>query len=67
MSVTPGTRVAVIDVRPLFDVATNGAWPYDVSRNGQRFLIKTVVEDADASPLTVVVNWWQALARRPTL
>ena len=33
---------------------TNIAW-YAASRDGQRFLVNTVVEDA--SPITVLLNW----------
>jgi Tol biopolymer transport system component len=30
---------------------------YIVSRDGQRFLVNTVTEDAESSPITVVLNW----------
>ena len=34
---------------------------YDVSADGQRFLVNTVVETAAPSPITLVVNWTSAL------
>ena len=33
----------------------NGMWPFAASRDGQRFLVNTVVEGA--SPITVLLNW----------
>jgi hypothetical protein len=43
-------------VQRLFDVPTvDGYWPYDVSPEGQRFLVNTVSEAV--APLTIVVNW----------
>jgi hypothetical protein len=50
---------------PLFEARMlNGPGPhlgfkqqYDVARDGQRFLLNVPVEDATASPITVVINW----------
>ena len=38
---------------------------YDVTRDGQRFLLNLPVEDASAAPpaLTVLVNWMAALKK----
>ena len=36
-------------------------WFYDVSADGQRFLVNTVEELGAAAPITVVVNWTAAL------
>ena len=33
----------------------NGMWPYDASRDGQRFLVNTVVEAV--SHITILLNW----------
>jgi serine/threonine protein kinase len=33
------------------------AWRWDISRDGQRFLINTTLDDEVASPISVVVNW----------
>jgi Tol biopolymer transport system component len=54
---------SVGDVRPLFDLHPNlsGRYPYDVSKDGQRVLVNTIVEAAAPSPITLVVNWASAL------
>ena len=36
---------------------TQRSFQYDVSGDGQRFLINTPAEEANTSPITVVVNW----------
>jgi Tol biopolymer transport system component len=38
-------------------------FPYDVSADGQRFLINAMPEDAGAAPLTLLVNWPALLAQ----
>src|SRR5262249_49305303 len=45
---------------PLFEFRAGGylITPYyDVTRDGQRFLLSTIVETAPNAPLTVVTNW----------
>jgi hypothetical protein len=44
-------------------VSTTDLFSYDVSPDGQRFLISTTVEDLTASPLTVVLNWTSDLKK----
>jgi hypothetical protein len=48
-------------------VTTHGllAYQYDVSADGQRFLINALLEEAPASPITVVLNWMAAVNQRP--
>lgn len=59
-----GSRFEVGTVRPLFETRTGGArWPYDVTPDGQRFLVATLVEDATSTPITLVVNWPARLTR----
>jgi hypothetical protein len=41
-------------------VVTDG---YDVTKDGQRFLIVSPVEEFN-SPITVVLNWWVELEKR---
>jgi hypothetical protein len=47
---------------PLFTTHIGGAIPipfkqqYDVSPDGQRFLMNAIIEEA-ASPITVILNW----------
>ena len=51
-----GSRFDVGAVQRLFEVPmVDGYWPYDVSGDGQRFLVNTL-EGAEP-PLTIVVNW----------
>ena len=36
---------------------------YDVSPDGQRFLINTLLEEEDAASITLVLNWFEELKR----
>ena len=61
-----GTAVPLFEARML-----NGPNPgtgfraqYDVTRDGQRFLINVPLEETASSPITVVVNWQAALGAR---
>jgi Tol biopolymer transport system component len=58
-----GTHLGTSGVRPLFNARwkVNRRWPYDVSPDGQRFLMNTVVERGASAPLTVTLNWTEAL------
>jgi eukaryotic-like serine/threonine-protein kinase len=55
--------------KPLFHAAVLGgngggtgqAWRWDISPDGQRFLINTALEETTASPVTIVLNWQSAL------
>jgi eukaryotic-like serine/threonine-protein kinase len=51
---------------PLFEFRAGGnlITPYyDVTRDGQKFLLATIVESVSNAPLTVVVNWAQVNSR----
>jgi eukaryotic-like serine/threonine-protein kinase len=37
------------------------SWRWDLSADGERFLINTALDDAAGSPITVVLNWQNAL------
>jgi hypothetical protein len=51
-----GSRFGVGAVQRLFEVPmVDGYWPYDVSPDGQRFLVNTL--ESAVAPLTIVVNW----------
>jgi hypothetical protein len=39
----------------LFTLQSNSSW--DVSPDGQRFLVNTSVENVTTPPITVVLNW----------
>ncbi len=34
---------------------------YDVSADGQRFLINTLIEEKDTTPITLILNWFEEL------
>jgi hypothetical protein len=53
-----GSAFEVGVVRPLFDTRRGGPRSvYDVSPDGQRFLVNTLAEEAASAPITLVVNW----------
>jgi Tol biopolymer transport system component len=52
-----GMPVALFQTIPRQPVATTDIFVYDVSRDGQRFLINTPVKQGDTAPMTVVLNW----------
>ncbi len=62
-----GAALDVTAVRAMFDpqVSQTGRYMYDVSPDGQRFLVNTIDEAAlKPQPMTVVLNWPAALIRR---
>jgi Tol biopolymer transport system component len=51
-------------VKPLFEVqAARATFSYDVSADGQRFLINSAPEQAAPAPITVVLNWIAGLKK----
>jgi Tol biopolymer transport system component len=59
-----GSSFEVGAVRPLFDTRIGaGNYPYDVTADGQRFLINTTTEQTAEAPITVVVNWMAGLKK----
>ena len=62
-----GSAFEVGAVRPLFDTRAprtiNPRSAYDVSPDGQRFLVNTLAEQAAPAPITLVVNWPALLKR----
>jgi eukaryotic-like serine/threonine-protein kinase len=54
-----GAKFQVGTVRPLFQpaLASGVIEPYDVSHDGQQFLVITPAETQESSVITVVVNW----------
>ncbi len=53
-----GATLEVGAVRALFEVRRGGPGSvYDVTGDGQRFLVNTAVEQKTSSPITLVVNW----------
>ncbi len=59
-----GATLEVGAVRPLFEARPAGAGNvYDVTADGQRFLVNTAVEQKVSSPITLVINWTADLKR----
>ena len=52
-----GAPVPLFQANPKEAVGTSEQLFYDVSRDGQRFLINTEVKQAEVEPMTVVLNW----------
>lgn len=51
--------------RKLFQLdATRGAFGYDVRADGQKFLVTQTRENLPDAPITVMLNWWAAFAKR---
>jgi Tol biopolymer transport system component len=54
-------------IEPLFQTRTTGfGWRYDVSRDGQRFLVNTPLPDtsSSSSEITLIVNWPEMLKKK---
>lgn len=53
-----GAPIALFQTSPRPPVSLNDIFVYDVSRDGQRFLINTPVKQPETTaPMTVVLNW----------
>lgn len=60
-----GSAFEVGAVRSSFDMRPGGParYAYDVSPDGQRFLVNPFREETAAAPITLVVNWPAALKK----
>jgi serine/threonine protein kinase len=59
------TTIEVGAVRPLgIPVITNRGYMYDVSTDGQRFLVAAPREQQESAPLTLVQNWTALLKKK---
>ena len=47
--------------QPLFEAGMPLGLNYDVTADGQRFIVNAFTEEALSSPITVVLNWQAAL------
>ena len=52
-----GTPVALFQTTPRPAVSLNDLFVYDVSRDGQRFLINTETKPAATAPMSIILNW----------
>jgi Tol biopolymer transport system component/predicted Ser/Thr protein kinase len=57
----PSTPVALFQTTPRQPVSSSDLFVYDVSRDGQRFLINTRVKQAETEPMSVILNWPEKL------
>jgi Tol biopolymer transport system component len=62
-TVDAGPPKALFQAHPRQQVLSTGVFTYDVSRDGQRFLINTQVERPELSPLSVILNWQAELRK----
>jgi Tol biopolymer transport system component len=53
----PGAPAALFQANPKEPVATSEQVMYDVTQDGQRFLINTYVKNGEIQPMFVVLNW----------
>ena len=53
----PGTPIALFQATPRQPVTNADLFVYDVSRDGQRFLINTQVKQAESAPMSIILNW----------
>ena len=58
-----GTPVVLFQATPRQPVVSADLFVYDVSRDGQRFLINTPVKQADSQPMSIILNWSAKLNR----
>ncbi|HKV81936.1 MAG TPA: protein kinase [Candidatus Sulfotelmatobacter sp.] len=52
-----GTPVPLFQAAPRQPIPIYDLFVYDVSRDGQRFLIITPVKEAERAPMSIVLNW----------
>jgi eukaryotic-like serine/threonine-protein kinase len=56
-SFEPGSPVALFQTHRRQPVSALDVFSYDVSADGQKFLVITKVDEANAAPLSVLLNW----------
>jgi dipeptidyl aminopeptidase/acylaminoacyl peptidase len=63
LTVSTGTAFHAGVAKPLFQTHATGFLRYDVTADGQRFLVNTIVEEPNTSLPTIVLNWTSELKR----
>jgi serine/threonine protein kinase len=66
---TTRDRLELGEPRPLFAMRPRppvrlDAYPYDVSPDGRRFVVNTLMDDTTSTTITVVLNWTAGLPKR---
>lgn len=61
-----GSTPVVGKIRPLFQKHARPSphWTFDVSPDGQRFLVNTLVQPSTSEPITLVTNWDAELKKK---
>ncbi len=65
-----GGSLQVASTRPLFEMFSTmfltaaGVNQYDVTRDGNRFVVDSVITDESSAPLHLVVNWTAELKKK---
>src|SRR3989442_14948677 len=52
-----GTPIALFQTRRRQPISAQDVFSYDASGDGKKFLIVTKVDEANAAPLSVLLNW----------
>jgi Tol biopolymer transport system component len=52
-----GSPVALFQTTPRQPVSSRDQFAYDVSQNGQRFLVNTQLKQAETQPMSIILNW----------
>jgi hypothetical protein len=63
MAPAPGSPVALFQTHRRQPVSSQDDFSYDVSSDGQRFLIATKVDEANVAPLSILLNWASEVAK----
>jgi len=58
-----GSPAALFKTHRRQPISAQDVFSYDVSTDGQRFLIITKVDEANAAPLSVLLNWASQMER----
>jgi len=52
-----GSPVALFQTHRRQPISSQDSFSYDVSGDGQRFLVITKMDEANAAPLSILLNW----------
>jgi len=58
-----GPPVALFQTHTAQPISTQDVFSYDVSGDGQKFLINTRVDEPNAAPLSIILNWASEMER----
>ena len=58
-----GSPVALFQTHPRQPISAMDFFSYDVTADGEKFLVNTRVETSNSAPLSVILNWTSELER----